>query len=89
MAAAAGRFVPDPDGTGRGDDKANVVSTATAGASGHLLQFGRTQRSPPAAGSCVGPRKHHGAGRKIDAGGDRCGGKDRVEQTGAHQFLDH
>src|SRR5215216_5778647 len=75
--------------TGRSDDEPDVVATATTSASGHLLQLRSRQGAPTTSSSCIGAGQNYCARGKVHSGGNCRRSKDRVEQSGAHQFLDH
>ena len=75
--------------SGSGDNKTDIVFSTTARAPGHLLKLGSRQRTPTTGGARVSTRQHNAASGKIDTRGDSSCGKDRIEQSRAHQLFDH
>ena len=73
---------------GRGDDEADAVAATSPGAPGHLLQLGGGELRQPLSRARVDICDDDRARRKVYAGRDRRGRKDRVEQSCAHQALD-
>src|SRR5437660_275163 len=74
---------------GRGDDEADAVFAAAAGAPSHLLQLGSSERLPAIACATVRDRDDDRARRKIDPGGDSRSREDRIEQTRAHHLFNN
>ena len=74
--------------SGRENNEADIILSASSGASGHLLQFGSSQRTPAVISACVGVGNNHGSRRKINSGGNCCSRKNRVEQTFRHHLFD-
>ena len=70
------------------NDEADVVLSASAGTSGHLLKLICRERPPALITASIGVADDDRSGREIDARGDGRGGKDGVQQSGRHHFLD-
>src|SRR5690606_18644571 len=69
-------------------DKADLVSAAATGATGHSLTFAGAKRTPAIVSAPTGVHYDGGSRGKIDTRGDRRCGKDRIQQTGRHHLFD-